>query len=348
MPKHAALGISLKSMLRSKHFINVINKFGDCISYDQALRIDTFWAEDLLQAEDGYAMVPSNIVKGVFAQAASDNCDYMQALASYHVTNSVIYQYPMSSEASFSSAAIRSAAKKRKSRSRKLSLKPQPLLKFTGKLSPQLPDYLKCSQHKSILDACKEPSSERINMLIKNYSWYLSRNLSLKMYELEPQDFKHNVPGWTGFHYILSRRTTYPTVIGNCRTIPAPPTNYDTVLTVLVNIVELLKKIGQIPAVVTCDQAFYEKAMLVKWNYERMFGDSLVLRMGNFHTGKNFIGVIGKRMESSGLESILDESGLFKEGRIDSIMKGRSYNVGMRAHKVLSEALNRNLWKKFE
>ena len=93
----------------------------------------------------------------------------------------------------------------------------------------------------------------------------------------------------------------------------------------------------------TCDQAFYEKAMLVKWNFERMFEKSLVLRMGNFHSAKNFIGVIGKRMESSGIENIFDESALFKEGRIGGIMKGKSYNLGMKAHKILSEALRRML-----
>ena len=82
----------------------------------------------------------------------------------------------------------------------------------------------------------------------------------------------------------------------------------------------------------TCDQAFYEKAMLVQWNFKRMFEKSLVLRMGHFHSAKNFIGVIGKRMESSGCA--------VKEGRIGSIMKGKSYNLGMKAHKILSEALS--------
>ena len=347
MPKHVALAMSLKTALRSKDYITVINRLGDCISYNQVLVTDAYWANCTQNSSDGYAMVPTNIIKGVFAQAASDNADYNTASSSHHVTNSVIYQYPMSSVPSSIAVGSFSAPKKR-SRLRSMQLQELSLCQFYGKDEPDVPDYIKSCNPKGILDACRYPSNERIKSFYKNTAWHLSRSISLKTVILEPSSINYPIPGWKGFNYVLSTTESFPTIIGNCRTIPAPPTDLNAVYTVIISLIDLLKKINQSPAIITCDESFYEKAMLVKWNHEDVFKDSLVLRLGNFHRRKNFIGVIGKRMRSSGFENILEESGLYKEGRIEGILTGRLYNTGMIAHKVMFEILNFKLWEKFQ
>ena len=78
MPKNVELALALKRSLRSKEYITLLNRFGHCISYNDALRVETAWANNVLSGEDGYATIPSNIQEGFFFQAAFDNGDYCQ------------------------------------------------------------------------------------------------------------------------------------------------------------------------------------------------------------------------------------------------------------------------------
>ena len=64
-----------------------MSKLGHSVSYDDVQRIETSWASSVLESGDGYATLPSNTVKNVFTQAASDNGDYGQENDSQHVTN---------------------------------------------------------------------------------------------------------------------------------------------------------------------------------------------------------------------------------------------------------------------
>ena len=47
----------------------------------------------LIEADEGFATVPTNIRPNVFTQTAFDNGDYGQENNSQHVTNTVLYQY---------------------------------------------------------------------------------------------------------------------------------------------------------------------------------------------------------------------------------------------------------------
>ena len=46
------------------------------MNYHEVLGIDAYWAEQIIERDDGYATVSTNIVSGEFAQAAFDNVDY--------------------------------------------------------------------------------------------------------------------------------------------------------------------------------------------------------------------------------------------------------------------------------
>ena len=93
MPKQVGLGVTLKASLRSREYITLLNKFGESINCYEVLGIDAYWAEQIIERGDGYAIIPTNVVYGEFAQAAFDNADYGQENASQHVTNTAIYQY---------------------------------------------------------------------------------------------------------------------------------------------------------------------------------------------------------------------------------------------------------------
>lgn len=70
--------------------------------------------------------------------------------------------------------------------------------------------------------------------------------------------------------------------------------------------------------------------------------------MGGFHIAMNFLSVIGKMYAESGLEDLLVESGVYAAGSTTALLAGKQYNRGVRAHKLVEEALFRLSWKAFE
>ena len=72
-----------------------------------------------------------------------------------------------------------------------------------------------------------------------------------------------------------------------------------------------------------------------------------VIRMGEFHTGMNFLACIGKRFRDAGLQDIVIESGLVAEGSTNAVLTGHQYNVSLRMHKIVSEAMEHMRWQAF-
>ena len=88
---------------------------------------------------------------------------------------------------------------------------------------------------------------------------------------------------------------------------------------------------------VTFDLLIYMKAKQIQWRYPEEFAN-VIIRMGGFHIALNFLGLIGKKYLDSGLGDLLIESGVYAAGTTAALMKGKSYNRGVRAHKLVSEA----------
>ena len=64
-----------------------------------------------------------------------------------------------------------------------------------------------------------------------------------------------------------------------------------------------------------------------------------MLRLGAFHISCCFLAVIGKRFGDAGLSDLLIESEVIGSGSISAVIEGRQYNRGVRAHKIVMEAL---------
>ena len=141
MPKNVSLGISIKNCLRSREFIKYLNNLGHCISYDDVLRIETTWTEEIIAAGDGYATIPSNIKRDCFTQAASDNGDYGQECASQHVTNTVLYQYPLQQlSGNFNRDQVHREISYSKRR-RSIKVSQEPFHEYVMQRKPKLPAY---------------------------------------------------------------------------------------------------------------------------------------------------------------------------------------------------------------
>ena len=93
MPKCVGLAIALKTKLNSKEFVEICNRNGHCISYDTVLRIEKSWVDEIQAKDEGYTMIPANIVYNQFTQAVADNSDYGQEFSSQHITNTILVQH---------------------------------------------------------------------------------------------------------------------------------------------------------------------------------------------------------------------------------------------------------------
>ena len=80
---------------------------------------------------------------------------------------------------------------------------------------------------------CRELSNKRITMNHINKAWVLSRMVSANYFSLSDVSV---IPEWTPFHKTMSFKLNFPTIIGNCRSYPAPPTSMTNVYTALLNI----------------------------------------------------------------------------------------------------------------
>ena len=65
--------------------------------------------------------------------------------------------------------------------------------------------------------------------------------------------------------------------------------------------------------------------------------------MGVFHTECTLLSIIWKRFQDAGLRDVFIESGVIAEGSVTAVLEGRRYNRAVRFHKLMYEALHKNL-----
>lgn len=174
-------------------------------------------------------------------------------------------------------------------------------------------------------------------------AWLLTRYLPTKHAVHEVQ----NIPSWSAVNAKLENQPIIKTSIGYLPLWDSSPTDYSTVYTVMSSLVSIMDHLGQKDTVITFDQAIYKVAKEIQWQRADEF-DHTVIRMGGFHIILNFMGALGKMCDSAGLRELLVESGLYSETTASNIMKGKQYNRGIRAHKLILEALFQCLWSNVE
>ena len=72
----------------------------------------------------------------------------------------------------------------------------------------------------------------------------------------------------------------------------------------------MFKHLQQSTAIITFDLAIYSKAKEIHWRYPEEF-QNLVIRLGRFHIALNYLALIGKMFQESGLEDVSIECGLY-------------------------------------
>ena len=107
---------------------------------------------------------------------------------------------------------------------------------------------------------------------------------------------------------------------------------------------------GQCESVITFDLAFYARPKQSQMKYPEEFNNTVT--MGGFHIALNYLSLFGKKYANSGLEDLMIETGVYAAATSPVLMLGKSYNRGIRAHKLFTEAMfildfcGKTSWKK--
>ena len=90
------------------------------------------------------------------------------------------------------------------------------------------------------------------------------------------------------------------------------------------------------------DQAIYSKAIKIKSKEKEKF-KNIVLMMGIFHKITMYIHILSKRFCDAGLRDVLIQSDTIAEGSIEKALSEKMYNRGIRAYKLMYEAIMRKV-----
>ncbi len=338
-PKHIGLGLSVHHATRSKSLIQMLHASGHCISYEKVTRIETAIAKHQCNQfeNNDNLFVPDNLVKLKFVQFAADNIDIIEETidgkGTFHATQIAAFQRGPAEEVH--------QPKPLDGSDRNLQGMSQEMNKLveshynTGKRAARaiFPEDI-------IIDHFKKSSTvPQAVPLVIDLAWLVNR-----MYCNEVEE--KLVPSWTAFNQKISSSTAVESITGYMPMIPSPATEYDTIWTAISRCRRIAEYLGQEHTVITVDEGIYCKARELAWcNSDQCQG--LILRLGGFHIMLNFLKVIGKHFEDSGLSDVLVESGVYGESVVGTIMNGKLWNRTVRCHKLTYEALWRVLWPLF-
>ena len=85
-------------------------------------------------------------------------------------------------------------------------------------------------------------------------------------------------------------------------------------------------------------------AIKIKWKEKQKFGN-IVLMMGMFHRLMMYMPILSKRFSDAGIHDILTQSGTIAEGLVYKVLCGKMYNRGVRAYKMVYEAIVRKIFE---
>ena len=329
MPKHVAIGMTMRHMTGSSNILGILNGLGHSSSHSTVLEHDTALATKQLERK---TIVPEGFAKRVHTTVVWDNNDFREETptggGTTHNINGLLCQ--MSSPVTGQPAALRC----RRSRKQAIDALPN-VIEIYHKKRQVGPSH--ATGDTSVLDTIPKQLQEAKTL---DSAYCLSKI---------PDADGRILPSWTGYNtQLYSECHDLPPItnLGYLPVIDASPTCMDTVYTILkqsINIADELE-LGSIALVM--DQAIYAKAQQIRWENDS-FKDRLVVRLGDFHTAMAYMAIIGKRFQNSGLEDILIEAEVVAQGSVSGVLSGHHYNRSVRVHKFMFEALSRMRLKSF-
>jgi hypothetical protein len=346
LPKQIGLAMTVRHLTGSKQLVTLLNRMGHSSSYDNVQAVDTSFATEVLAKMEAHGtVIPSNISLGPFVQLAADNNDLneetLDGKNTTHATTMVIYQRRVFGPELPPTTPVGNHSKRRRSLKKGGAVYELQECSAHGR-RPKVNQYTGAVDYQWLKDGTV--LSEALN---RDVCWALLRMKPACLMETGiSQDNVQQVPGWGGYQSIINPAVPVISKIGYCPMIEGASTDFTTVYTVLKHAQKVSAAMGQRDAVITFDLAIYMQAKQIQMKFPEEFSNTVV-RLGGFHIALNYLSLLGKMFRSSGLEDLLIESGVYAAGTTSAIMKGKSYNRGVRAHKLVMEGLFRLMWSAF-
>ena len=347
LPKHTSLGMCVYHPTSSRNLVTLLNRMGHCCSYDEMRAVDTSIALQVLaHAEEHGTVIPSNISPGPLVQIAADNNDFTEETLdgknTTHATTMVVYQ-----RKAFGPAPLPKVLADHATRRRSLQ---------TSSSLYQVQEYSAHGRRPAVssyVDLVKQDWYKCDNEIFSKASrtdgiWALLRLHPAKFREALNAEIgeKQALPSWSGFNAILFPDMPQESNIGYCLMIDGDSTEFSTIYTVLKHAQMISTTLGQEDTVITFDLLIYMKAKQIQFRFPDEFSD-VVIRLGGFHIALNFLSLVGKKYLNSGLDDLFIESGVYAADTTSALMKGKSYNRGVQAHKLAMEAFFWLMWMSF-
>lgn len=332
-PKHLLLPYAVKSLTNNVELIKIINRCGHGMSYTQIEEVNTaLCLQKLAATPENTIPLPENIKKYISTSLAWDNIDRLEETLSgggtSHRVNGIAIQAKHYGPDLPPLVDTPNVVRSRKRSLDMMTDSQLPIYNSGRRCGPPKRTYIEVSSIKL------EEIAKRKTLL-----WVLARLHAAA---------NQKISGWTGFNISVRNETEVARDnIGYLPTINAPATDMATVFEVLCQSRKIKESLKLTSIVAVFDQALYAKAVEIKWKHSIEF-QSLVLRMGVFHTTCTLLCVIGKRFQDAGLQDLCVESQVIADGSVAGVLEGRRYNRAIRLHKLVYEALMRQAWSGFQ
>ena len=179
-----------------------------------------------------------------------------------------------------------------------------------------------------------------MNQESSNYASATQKDL-LYLLSRKSKEGDQHIPAWTGFNSVLTTKSIPVATIGYLPFIRASPSDLSTIYTILLKLVHVAEKLNQSHILVTADLAIYSKAQEILWTKPVLLLGKVSMRLGGMHLTMAFLASIGKLFGDGGLHSLLTESGVYADATAQMMLQGKQLSRGVRAIKLVNEALGR-------
>ena len=306
-PLQVGLGVMLHHQCCSRYLIDNLNAMGFCCSYSEVQRFEANAAADQNTDIPGCA-------SGVTLQYVADNVDHNSATLdgkdTFHLMGIM---------------AVTTPATKR--------THPIPRESVDSK-SVVAANRIPIAYYNSTVDEFGKKVYEDVEKIRA-----LDKTMHLDLLWKIVWPVRPTRPLWSGFMQALNNGD-HP---GKSSMFFLPmvdlnPSDYSCILSTLQFVSKEAKRHAS-STVLTFDQPLYWKSQEIKAN---MPGDkdiqSIVLRLGAFHTEMSFLGTIGHIMEGTGLQHVLELA--YAPNAVLHMMRGKAVSRAVRGHLLVDSALN--------
>lgn len=331
--KQITLGMTMKSITSSRRVVDLLNKYGQCCSYNTIEELET---EATFSTLSKSVICPEDIRLSPYYSTgvAFDNYDRFVETCSgkdtLHDTVGIIYQnveshFPDTDEPEIDYAINPPLAKRR----RTFEAISGEIVPYTKK--PKLAEkLLPLDSDLRIVEVSNYNCYEMLDV-----AWMISHYLKIA-----------NTPMWVGYNSKIIDDQSIQKKVSYLTPINVSPTNASVVYETMRQSQKIAQECSQQYIQVTYDLAIAKVAYQIQSTEKPEF-DNLFIHLGGFHIMMAYFKALGKFIDECGLSHIMVESGLLASGSVNGFLSGKHFNRCKRLHPLVAVGLETLLFEEF-